>query len=110
MTVKVDSVQLFKEARKLLEKPEAWTQRAFARDKLNEPVITSSSFRTAVKWCFAGAISQAAMDSDLAIPCISSLLHDYVGDINIGEWNDDPARTHGEVINLFDSIIADLSQ
>lgn len=48
------------EARKLIEKPENWTQGAWARDCLGTPVPARSAEATC--WCAEGAIGRASID------------------------------------------------
>jgi hypothetical protein len=83
-------------AYELVEK--GWTQGATARNKYG--IETHHRSAEAVCWCAVGAICAAYMVS----------LEDYSGMVkaeekigsleSLADWNDDPARTQDEVVNL----------
>lgn len=83
-------------AYELLAKPESWTQGAFARDA--EGRATQDLMQSAC-WCVAGAIKrcyESRVDRQKAL----DRLEDETGWYAIPPWNDDPARTHAEVVDL----------
>ena len=89
------------EARQKIE--QGWTQEAYARDKTNEKVSTSS--REATCWCVMGALVAVTVRYDQALDTIMGVIGaKHPGDII--DWNDDPARTQEQVLELFDRAIA----
>ena len=87
-------------AGKLIAK--GWTKRAFARD-LNDNVC-STTYKRAVCFCSLGAV-------DVSYPLwpeyikarqkLSKAVYDLYGRTDIMLWNDEPGRTHEEVIRVF---------
>ena len=107
-------------ARKLIEKPEHWTKGAFQRDISGYPVTTERA--EVVSRCAYGAIIDACLAANSAYSdderIIRSLLMDSVkrhlpiddpSYLGIARWNDEPSRTHAEVVLAFDRAIADVS-
>lgn len=95
------------EARALIEKPENWTQGAFARDEKGEAVEIGSD--KAVSYCMIGALwraCNAGEDRTKARPA-QDVLHkaaeQVTGDSSILLVND--FGTHEEVIRVFDAAI-----
>jgi hypothetical protein len=89
-------------ARDLIKTPNKWTQRAFARDANGDNVDPSDS--RAFCFCILGALLKASRitgcSSTLAVSHVkSSLCYD---NRSIFAFNDDPLRTHDEVIEVLD--------
>ena len=92
-------------ARKLIERPEAWTQGATARDAAGK--VCSSREPSAVCRCAGGAI-ETASDGDLrkfldAFEALGEQLGRFGYDVEA--VNDAPERTHAEVLAAFDAAI-----
>lgn len=88
--------------RQLLDKPENWTQRAFARDHREVGVSAWSLF--ACKFCLMGASFKVANSLPRAHATtlyLANLVEDAIAD-----WQDNPARTHAEILQLLDKAIA----
>ena len=88
--------------RELLADPKAWTTGEYARNEANEPCEATSS--TAKKWCLFGASWRAGYELASTHVCNAPTL----GFTNQGcvlRWNDDPDRTHAEVLAHLDSLI-----
>ena len=101
-----------KAVRALLDKPEKWTQGAYA--KTRSGIYVASSSPNACKWCLSGAINratQAAPKPVLLATRLQSILIDKVGRAkSVCGWNDKDERTYEDVINLLDDCIADLEE
>lgn len=80
----------------LLEKPEAWCQNAYSYNHNKEKVRYNSP--SAFSWCLHGAVDNVyeGFDSFLILQKICDRIHP----LGIAEWNDNPNRTHSEVLNL----------
>ena len=96
-------------ARALIKKPEQWTQRAWARDAEHRVV---GAYVTASCYCAGGALKLAARrilgDSYAAEEALLNCLPSPFTYFNVTRYNDDPLRTHAEVLALFDEAIAKL--
>jgi hypothetical protein len=93
-------------ARALITRPEHWTQGAYRRDTNGNKLHRD---RGAVCWCPEGAISYVATDDSSrgALSAADDLLADAAG-VERGmftDWNDDPRRTHAEVLAVMDLAI-----
>lgn len=83
-------------AYELLEKPEAWTQGAAARDKEGRPISPDSLF--AVCRCVESVIWKLYPEN---YEEILERLAKFLGLLSwvcIPRWNDAPERTHAEII------------
>lgn len=87
-------------ARKLIDTPEKWTQGALARKKAGH--VSDIDGKGAVCFCALGAIIKAsgALDTD------AYNIFRRVIDGSISTFNDDPPRTHAEVLAAFDAAIS----
>ena len=95
--------QILEAARSLLEKPENWTKGCCARDKFQLP--THSSSLEACSFCMVGAINRAGLDShDHHVEGALGALESVLGG-PIAQFNDNPSRTHAEILNTFDEAI-----
>jgi len=92
--------------RELLAEPRSWTQGTFARTAAGEPCAPTSL--DAACWCVSGAAMCVARHSlnnfELAGAAVRRLLS-AIGAQAIGAWNDDPHRTHAEVLAALDRAI-----
>ena len=78
-----------------------WTQGKFALDKNGWPELSTSPF--AVCWCAVGAINAAydhTSQNEYNEAC--NKLELVIGQQDITKWNDNPSRTHEEVIEAFE--------
>ena len=95
-------------ARVLLSDPQSWTQSVEARGASGRQVHVLG--RAARSFCLEGAIRRAAKDNDELVEAIRfrvlgrarARLGDWCA---LFEWNDDPTRTHAEVLALLDKAI-----
>ena len=76
-----------------------WTKGLYACDK-NFHECTPRSY-SALRWCSSGAI-QAAYTYSVAYREAVDKLRNVIGREDIAGWNDDPERTHEEVIAAFE--------
>lgn len=100
--------------RHLIER--GWTRKAYARDELGEKMVVAHLVLyegrpppPAASYCTLGAVYSS--QEELANPVSHILettryLTSLVEDRCLDDWNDDPARTKEEVIELFDRAIA----
>jgi hypothetical protein len=77
-----------------------WTQGVAARNKRGNRVCFDSP--RAIKWCAIGAIENAHGDTHAKFTEATSKLLAVIQTQNITGWNDDPERTHAEVIAAFE--------
>jgi len=95
-------------ARAKIERPECWTQRAFAKTALLNKAKVDS--QRAVCWCALGAIAAITReDPNYVNDDVYWLLHRAMGlpanEIAVAAWNDAPGRTHAEVLAVFERAI-----
>lgn len=120
-TKSLSSVETLRAARKLIEKPESWTQGAYARDAYSRDEVLSDegSWEELKAWderavcrCSLGAIYAASGNCDApeAILFLRSAIVSpdfFIAEENdIVDWNDNIARTHAEVMAAFDHAIS----
>ena len=97
---------LFARVARRLERPEAWTKGAYARDCDGKPA--SHVFgETDVCWCLAGAIDRERPGSGLRAAEAYAPVLERLGGQDIGRWNDHPSRSHAEVLALVRSLAGD---
>jgi hypothetical protein len=107
-------------ARVLLAEPSHWTQGAYARDASGRVVHPRSP--AAVCWCIVGAVKRADVrtersEEDDGLRVLLRLFHPSTGQLKdklyafwvMTDWNDDPSRTHADVLALLDEAIAEAS-
>lgn len=99
------TVEVLRGARRLLSDEKRWTKGGCARDKDGHWVHSGS--RSAVCWCLGGAVFRAEEDV-IAMMGALDALEAEAGQSPIGVWNDAPERTHAEVVELLDRVIAKL--
>jgi hypothetical protein len=89
-------------ARVLLADEQRWCQRSFARSWLKMPVPPQSAL--AGRFCAIGAIMRAGRELGLPYQdaCIAL---EWQTARPIEDWNDDPQRTHADVIATFDGAV-----
>lgn len=100
-----ETARVLREARKLIERPEAWTRGAFARSSAQWPVASDDA--EAACWCIHGAInriSRIACREDGAMDAKIALRNALPASIAL--FNDDPSTTHADVLAAFDRAIA----
>lgn len=91
------------EARKLIEKPENWTQGENARNDRGRHCMIDDPL--AACWCMQGAIIKSAGPTEFT--ATRKAIDAFIGTIAeyITAYNDNPDRTHPEVLAAFDSAI-----
>lgn len=96
-----NATQLLRAARRLLGEPTAWTKRTLARDGRGAPQTVQSAEATA--FCPVGALLRIARPGEgifAAWMCLRDTCGGYVS-----TYNDDPRRTHVEVMAWIDRAI-----
>lgn len=107
MSAAADALVVLRQARALIEKPEHWTQGAFARDALRRQVRSFDAM--AVCWCAVGAVGRVhPTDDSTHSEALAALLRAVPG-CSVAGFNDAPVRTHAEVLALYDRAIACLT-
>lgn len=105
-------VDFLKATRNLIERPEAWTQDVYARARDGRPLASHVGW--AVCWCLTGAISHVATTMSGGTDYLrrhATRLLNCVLDRETNEphslasWNDEPTRTHAEILALIDKAI-----
>ena len=101
--------------RKLLSEPERWTQGVIARNKNGYRVEPEDSCATS--WCLGGAIYLACctlkFDATTHVSTISYLATHLPTEFENKEmhnYNDSPATTHTDILELLDTTIADIGE
>jgi hypothetical protein len=102
-----DTLAILGRARELLVDERRWCQRSFARGWLDIPVPSQSPF--ARRYCALGAIMRAGRELGLPVKEATKAL-EWQTVRPVPDWNDDPRRTHADVIATFDSAIAALDR
>lgn len=98
------TLELLKAARETISTPDKWTQYAIAKNTSGE--IRSADESDAVCFCMLGAIWKNSRQSGSA----EGELKNTINGRSIAGFNDDPSRTHDEVLNVFDKTIARLEE
>lgn len=104
----VDStIAVLNRARALIADERHWCRGAFARSWAHIPVRPYSFF--ARRFCVLGALKRAACE--LLLPTENAYLAlEWQAGRRVEGWNDDPKRTHTEVLALFDAATEALRQ
>jgi hypothetical protein len=90
---------------KLIEKPENWTQGAYARRADGTAILGDSYVCVTHTEAHSRCIFGAGMACDIGTYSMSAALHGLSGQPNLASWNDAPERTHAEVLALLKSAI-----
>ena len=98
-----DIVAVLVLARQFIDQERYWCKGAFSRGWFNVPVRAQS--QTARRFCAHGAILRAARELRLPISGALEVLEARTGGPSLQDWNDDPRRTHAEVLGVFDAAI-----
>ena len=106
-------LQVLITARAILSSPSSWTKEVWARDEDAQPVAAADS--TATSFCAYGALCRAQFILKDPIPLVLRpvQLLSYLNFGSYGEladWNDDPNRTHAEVLARLDAAISTLAE
>jgi len=89
-------------ARGLIAEERRWCKGAFARSWFDIPVRARSG--VARRYCVLGAMMRAGYELSLGVEDARVALEWQVGR-HIQDWNDDPVRTHADVIAAFDAAL-----
>ena len=90
-------------AHELLSDPSKWTQGVLARRQDGSAIAPVNP--EACSFCIVGALYHC-YDAKTAMDIWTTLdeeFYDKHNEIGIGDWNDDPARTHEEVVEFLKS-------
>lgn len=91
--------------RDLLSDPTHWTQRVEAKNSLGLQVLPNDPNATC--WCLLGGIYKSLPHGRFhAIELLALAIDPESTDFDdtIAEWNDDPHRTHTQVLSLIDKV------
>ena len=98
------AAEILRSVRVKLTTPECWMQHHNAVDEFGDSVHPADP--TAACWCLEGAIySHRDANRVRALGIVLDVLEED-GELEAFEWNDDPDRTHAEVLDLLDRSIA----
>ena len=100
-----DTLAVLARARELIADEQRWCRRSFARSWFNVPVSAHSA--AARRYCALGAVMYAGRKLGLSVEQARNAL-EWQTARPVQDWNDDPLRTHAEVIAAFDGAIAAL--
>lgn len=104
MTPQTTPVDILRAARALIDTPEKWTQKAYARDPSGFKVESNNPH--AVCFCSLGAIKRENQDEVVNYFVRSWLRGALPSDFeSILRYNDHPDTTHDDVLALFDRAI-----
>ena len=102
-----------KAVRELLSSPKKWTQGQYAKDARGHAVDDCSPKATC--WCLVGSMWKRGYDvGQWGCERVMSMINpltaqlppkDRIPGFSLTVWNDDPARTHEEVLALLDKAI-----
>lgn len=103
---KTDALRIIGGMAELLSVPERWTQGASARSWDNHTVAYWSPI--AACFCTAGAGWRCSQGFSVAAKTIVADATDGIargiGFKNLAAWNDDPSRTHADILDLFPKV------
>jgi len=99
------AIAVLARARDLIADEPGWCKRALARGWLDIPAPVQSAF--ARRFCAIGAIQRAAKELGLPFKDAGGAL-EWQTARPIPDWNDDPRRTHADVVAAFDAAIVAL--
>ena len=102
-----DTLAVLARARLLLQDERRWCRGSFARGWRGIPVPAGSAL--ARRYCALGAIRRAGRELALPIEDASLALEWQVGR-PVQDWNDDPRRTHADVVTAIDAAISALTR
>jgi hypothetical protein len=97
-----DTLAVLVRARELIADERRWCQRSFARSWLDIPVPVGSALVR--RYCALGAIKRAGLELGLPADKARSAIKQQTVR-SVADWNDDPLRTHAEVLAAFDACI-----
>ena len=105
-----DALRLARAVRELLATPDRWTQGAAARD--SRGVACDWADETAVvSWCILGAIYHFGAPTS-SVLLLRRALSRQLGEMDtflpVDSWNDTPGRTHADVLELLDRVVAEM--
>jgi hypothetical protein len=94
-------------ARELIRDERRWCRRTYARGWRGLPVPVQSS--AAHRFCAVGAMLRAGRELGLPVEDARNAL-EWQTIRPVQDWNDDPARTHHEVMAAFDAAVVALEK
>jgi hypothetical protein len=94
--------QILIDARKLIEKPENWTQGTFARDAQGKAEYSCSPYATC--WCAVGALHKVCEDGEDLAEKAWSFLNMHAGAYANAPYLNDTGK-HADVLAMFDRAI-----
>lgn len=101
-----DTLAQLQRARRLLARPEGWTQGSYARDGHGDAVDSQCS--QATSFCASGAI-YATQDNLTGSIQARTVIYRIIAD-DIEAWNDADGRSQADIIEAFDQAIASMQK
>lgn len=110
----LSSLQILEQAKALIDTPEKWTKKAYAREKQDESSVLSYFDPKASCFCSLGALYRAGLSASCAgdVPRARRVLDRATGVDHFGfsgsivRTNDHPDTTHTDIMAVFDRAIA----
>ena len=99
------TMTVLRRARDLIANEQNWCKGSFARSWFDVPVLPQSTF--ARRFCAIGAIMRAGRELPMRTQDACLALQRQTMQ-PVEDWNDDPARTHADVIAAFDAALIGL--
>lgn len=103
MSDKLLMIQILKGARDLLSDPTHWTQGTYARAPGGFEVFVDDP--RAARWCLMGALSRQGFGNFVYSDTLKAIRKSNNIDL-VSIWNDEPNRTHAQVLEAIDNTIA----
>jgi hypothetical protein len=100
-----DTLAVLARAQELIADERRWCRRSFALSWFNVPVSPHSA--AARRYCALGAVMHASRKLGSPVEQARNAL-EWQTARPVQDWNDDPLRTHAEVVAAFDAAIAAL--
>lgn len=98
--------QILAEAKELISSPEKWTKGAMARDIHGAPLAYLWPLSDNINFCLLGAITCILRQFDEQSSLAYEAIIEAAGSpSSIIDWNDDPSRTHEEVMEVLRNAI-----
>ena len=99
-----DTAKIVQRMREILTLPTSWIQKTYSTDATG--TTCDPTWALATCWCMEGAMYRALREAGKSIngPEYRQITRHFPSQ-NIPAWNDDPERTHKEVLAKLDRIL-----
>lgn len=106
MTSTITTLDILRGTRELLATPERWTQGVTARDADGQPIPPNCE--GAVSFCLVGGVRKTCGLFGVYKWRYVLAIEETLGITSLGSWNDEPERTHAEILSALDQTIEGL--